>query len=79
MALPTWGVAVIVIYCLLQIPAVILIGRYAEVEAGDLSTPPMRSYWQEESTPKQAGVRCERCGHRNDPDFSRCRHCVAPL
>ena len=80
MAVPTWGIVVIALYSLLQIPAVLLIARYCEVDAGDLPTPPMRSYWRaDDPATEEPGVRCERCGRRNDPGFARCRHCVAPL
>lgn len=46
MDLPAWGIGVIAIYSLLQIPAVILLARYCEVDAEDLPTPPMRARWR---------------------------------
>ena len=87
MDLPIWGIAVIALYSLLQIPAVLLLARYCEVEPGDLPTPPMRSFWQDEtrgsddrSGPVNTdGVRCRHCGAANDPSFGRCRNCVAQL
>lgn len=54
MPLPTWGVAVIALYCLLQIPAVLFLARYCEVEAEDLPTPPTRTYWQGEEGSENA-------------------------
>jgi len=36
----------------LQIPAVVLIARYCEVDASDLSTPPMRAFWSDEASAK---------------------------
>lgn len=69
MDLPAWGIGVIAIYSLLQIPAVILVARYCEVDSEDLPTPPMRARWRsgnpqrsqdsqktEESTPGQASA-----------------------
>jgi len=44
--LPAWGIAVIALYSLLQIPAVVLVARYCEVDPGDLPTPPMRRHWR---------------------------------
>lgn len=46
MDLPAWGIAVIAVYSLLQIPAVVLVARYCEVDAEDLPTPPMRAHWR---------------------------------
>lgn len=89
MALPAWGIAILVVYPLLQIPAVILIARYCEVDAADLPTPPMRAFWRDETPDDDAAsdrapvvaeaVRCDRCGERNDPSFGRCQNCVARL
>lgn len=47
MDLPAWGIAVIAVYSLLQIPAVLLVARYCEVDAEDLPTPPMRARWRD--------------------------------
>jgi hypothetical protein len=44
--LPAWGIAVIALYSLLQIPAVLFVARYCEVDAEDLPTPPMRAHWR---------------------------------
>jgi hypothetical protein len=44
--LPAWGVAVIALYSLLQIPAVLFLARYCEVDTEDLPTPPMRAHWR---------------------------------
>jgi hypothetical protein len=44
--LPAWGIVVIAVYSLLQIPAVVLVARYCEVDAEDLPTPPMRAHWR---------------------------------
>jgi hypothetical protein len=45
--LPVWGIGVIALYSLLQIPAVLLVARYCEVDAEDLPTPPMRARWRD--------------------------------
>ena len=47
MDLPVWGIAVIALYSLLQIPAVVFLARYCEVDAEDLPTPPTRSLWRD--------------------------------
>lgn len=87
MGLPAWGLAILVVYPLLQIPAVLLIARYCEVDVGDLPTPPTRAFWTDE-TPEEDDpvasmasgvVRCSNCGEHNDPAFGRCRYCVARL
>jgi len=44
--LPAWGIAVIALYSLLQIPAVLILARYCEVDPSDLPTPPMRGHWR---------------------------------
>ena len=48
MALAAWGIAILVGYSLLQIPAVLLLARYCEVDAADLPTPPARAFWTDE-------------------------------
>jgi hypothetical protein len=45
--IPAWGIGVIALYSLLQIPAVVLVARYCEVDPGNLPTPPMRARWRD--------------------------------
>ncbi|MFB6229208.1 MAG: hypothetical protein ABEH88_11775 [Halobacteriales archaeon] len=88
MDLPVWGVGVIAIYSLLQIPAVILIARYCEVDSEDLPTPPMRARWRsgnpqqsqdspaiETSTPGQAPADSNAPDATSEPDDVRCTNC----
>jgi len=51
--LPAWGIGVIALYSLLQIPAVLLVARYCEVDPDDLPTPPMRARWRD-GNPQQS-------------------------
>lgn len=54
MDLPAWGIGVIALYSLLQIPAVLLVARYCEVDAENLPTPPMRARWRD-GDPQNSG------------------------
>lgn len=87
MDLPVWGIGVIAIYSLLQIPAVLFVARYCEVDSEDLPTPPMRARWRsgnpqqsqnspatEQSTPGQASPDPDA---PSGPDDVRCTNCGA--
>jgi hypothetical protein len=82
--LPAWGIAVIALYSLLQIPAVVLVARYCEVDPGDLPTPPMRRHWrgdESDGTAPEDPKESENLTARPPPgggvatDGVRCGHC----
>lgn len=86
MGLPTWALLLLVVYPLLQIPLVLYLARWFELD-GDAPVPtPARTYWtgagadesRAPSVTTPAGL-CGRCGTENDPAFVYCRSCVAPL
>ena len=66
MELPVWGIAVIALCCLLQIPAVLFVARYCEVDPDDLPTPPMRAHWRSADPGEDAPDRPDRTA-REEP------------
>jgi hypothetical protein len=79
MALPGWGLALLVVYPLLQIPAVVLIARYCEVDASDLPTPPMRAFWSDGTSETEDTASNDAATAEGDPAFAptvvRCDRC----
>jgi hypothetical protein len=69
-------VALLVLVPLLQIPAVLYLSRYLEVEDREPIAVEFRIDRPE--TPLPAGV-CRDCGATNDPEYTFCRSCVAQL
>lgn len=68
--------AILVLFPLLQVPAVLYLGRYFEVEDPEPRMPEFRADRPE--TNGRDGT-CRRCGASNDPEFTFCRRCVEPL
>lgn len=83
---PDWALVVLVVYPLVQIPLVLYLARWFELD-GDAPVPtPTRAYWTGRAADERYGAaveappgKCRRCGAENDPGFSFCRACVTPL
>ena len=83
---PDWALLVLVVYPLVQIPLVLYLARWFELDGEAPIVTPTRAYWtgQAASEPyaqhsAPAPGRCRRCGTENDPSFTYCENCVAPL
>jgi ribosomal protein L40E len=87
-----WGLVVLVVFPLLQMPVILYIARHVESDDEE-SSQPARTYWngpeysrsvQPFDTESSEGtdsstVVCPRCGTENDPDFTYCRNCIAKI
>lgn len=83
---PDWALVVLVGYPLVQIPLVLYMARWFELDGDAPIVTPARAYWTgqvaEESrsrTDAPGPGRCRLCGAENDPAFAYCGRCVAPL
>lgn len=83
---PDWALFVLVAYPLVQIPLVLYMARWFELDGDAPIHTSTRAYWTgqvggegfERPATDRPG-RCRRCGAENDPAFSFCRNCVASL
>lgn len=83
---PDWALVVLVVYPLVQIPLVFYLARWFELDGDAPVVTPTRAYWTgrvaddrfDRSGTGRPG-RCPHCGATNDPTFSYCGSCVAPL
>lgn len=86
MALPDWALVLLVGYPLVQIPLVLYLARWFELDGDAPIVTPTRAYWNGQTGAEQRveapvarpGV-CRRCGTENDPAFTFCENCVARL
>jgi hypothetical protein len=100
---PDWALVLLVVYPLVQIPLVLYLSRWFELDGDAPIVTPTRALWTGQvpeeqgpagdEEPRGAGERlerhvrpvddrpgrCRRCGAENDPAFSYCGSCVAPL
>ena len=83
---PDWALVLLVVYPLVQIPLVLYLARWFELDGDAPIVTPTRAYWNGTATgERHAGAevarpgRCRRCGTVNDPSYSFCRRCVASL
>ena len=83
-----WGVLLLVLVPLLQVPAVFYLSRYVELEEGERVRPSEGTYvtYVGETEPGEAddsadgdGTACSRCGADNDPAYEYCRRCAGSL
>ena len=81
MEIPAWGVALVALVCLLQVPATHYLSRYFEVDDDDRdsgATPLEVADRLRDVRADEPGV-CERCGTPNDPSASYCVRCFSRL
>lgn len=83
---PDWGVVVLVVYPLAQVPLILLLARRLKLDGSGPVVTPSMAYWTAEEPDPQfpaASVtlpgRCRRCGVDNDPAFTFCAGCLARL
>lgn len=87
-----WGLVVLVVFPLLQMPVIIYIARHIESDEEESSQPTrkyrtgpeysrsIQSFDAELSEQTDSStVVCPRCGTENDTDFTYCRNCVTKL
>ncbi|WP_330632659.1 DUF7577 domain-containing protein [Halocatena halophila] len=90
-----WGLVILVLFPLLQIPVLLYLARNMEPEEreeSDQPPTPATSYWinpgdpqpfvdadREQSPSDSSVVRCPDCGTDNDPLYTFCRNCVTRL
>lgn len=81
-----WALAVLVAYPLVQIPLVLYLARWFELDGDAPIATPGRAVWTgqvvdepyDRTGPTRPGC-CRRCGAENDPGFTFCGECVARL
>lgn len=81
MEIPAWGIALVAVVCLLQVPATHYLSRYFEVDEEDRdagATPLEVADHLRDARAEESGV-CERCGTHNDLSSSYCVHCFSRL
>lgn len=83
-----WGAVLLVVYSLLQIPAVLFVSRYVELDEEERREPPVwgrgvgadvRQFERPDAPESPTARTCGSCGADNDPAFVYCRCCVARL
>jgi hypothetical protein len=82
-----WGVLLLVVVPLLQVPAVFYLSQYVELEEGERVRPPEGTYVtyagetepRETADPADEGTACPRCGADNDPAYQYCQRCAGAL
>lgn len=75
----TWGVVLVVGYCLFQLPAVASLVYALELDPDGLPHPAAGYRTYDARTSPAAGARCDACGEPNDPAYRRCRACASRL
>lgn len=83
MAGSPWALAALIVYPAIQIPLVLYLARWFEIDRDAPIPTPTRTYWDGEADRAHplsgwAGA-CPRCGSENDPAYTFCRSCVARL
>ena len=73
-----WGVLVVAAVCLLQLPATHYLSKYLEQDRDPDPNAGAGLPVTEDDYPDTDGV-CPRCYCQNDPSFSYCEECLAPL
>lgn len=87
---PNWALIALVVYPLLQIPLVLYLARWFELDGDAPVVTPTRTYWTDGSADESGDGghvgralrppgQCRHCGAANDPAFAYCRNCVGPL
>jgi hypothetical protein len=81
MAVPEWGLLVLVVYPLLQIPLALLLARYVRRDDDRTEPPPPEEYPLAVDRPSAPPglTACPRCGAHNDDEFAYCQHCLSRL
>lgn len=83
-----WGVLLLVLVPLLQVPAVFYLSQYVELEERERVRAPEGASVTapgavESSNPAESsggdGTACFRCGADNDPEYEYCHQCAGPL
>lgn len=82
MGIPVWALALLILIPLVQVPAVLYLGRYTRLREGET---PGRDDWEYGHHPgtsgtaeREAGL-CDACGAKNDPEFRFCRDCATRI
>ena len=83
---PDWALLVLVVYPLVQIPLVLYLARWFELDGDAPIATPTRAYWTGQDVDERytagqdtAPGRCRHCGTENDPTYTYCENCVSPL
>lgn len=83
---PDWALVVLVVYPLVQIPLVLYLARWFELDGDAPIVTPTRALWTGQVADERfvregsdRPGRCRHCGTVNDPAFAYCGNCVAPL
>ena len=83
---PDWALVALIVYPLLQIPLVLYLARWFELDGDAPVVTPTMAYWtgQRPDGPfrherDHRPGRCRRCGADNDPGYTFCGNCVARL
>ena len=89
---PGIDLLVLVLYPVLQMPAVAYLARYFELDGGVLPGPPTGGYWldpdgsndaaattDDDGPPSSRAIVCGRCGEPNGREYVYCRACVSRL
>lgn len=88
----SWALVVLIVFPLLQVPAVLYLGKFCKLDEGETpGRPPAREYWRPsegdpEGTPGTGATEpavptttCPTCGTENAAGFSYCGECAASL
>jgi hypothetical protein len=73
-----WGVAVVAVVCLLQVPVTHWLSRYFEQDRAGAADPAAGLPATVDEYDRDPGT-CPRCGLHNDAAFDYCANCLAPL
>jgi len=86
MAGPSWALLALVGIPLLQIPLVLYLSRWFELDGDGVIQTQARVYWSRQAGEVDGGPlledrpgHCRRCGADNDPTYTFCGSCVARL
>lgn len=85
MGLPGWALVALIGVPLAQIPLVLFLSRWFELDGESPAPTPGSAYWTEDSggsrptVPAHSRGVCRRCGALNDPTFTYCGDCVTRL
>lgn len=84
MGLPGWALLALIGVPLAQIPLVLFLSRWFELDGEAPAPVPGQGVWTEDggsrgtANARPAG-QCRHCGARNDPTYTFCRGCIARL
>jgi hypothetical protein len=86
MAGSLWALVALVVYPAVQIPLVLFLARWFEVDGDGPLPTPTRAYWNGDRADRETAIsrpgvagRCARCGADNDSSYTFCRSCVTRL